>query len=131
MPEEDYSPKIGVAVALTPVPSQVVLPTGIIDQTFYFLAAIRTSLESANATTASLKDLAQGMAQEEQLLDSHIGGWALIWGSGIEVTGDLDLAVAINSSLYYILSSIRIDTPWSLSPGSLATNGYNGHTFWE
>jgi hypothetical protein len=30
----------------------------------------------------------------------------------------------VNSSLYYILSSVREDWPWSLSPGSLSSNGY-------
>ncbi len=33
--------------------------------------------------------------------------------------------------MYYIISSIRPDWPWSLSPGGLASNGYNGHTFWD
>merc|ERR1712226_1193038 len=40
-------------------------------------------------------------------------------------------AVALNSSLYAILSSIRADGPaFSISPGGL-TNGYNGHVFWD
>eukprot|EP00392_Amoebophrya_sp_AT5.2_P018437 g18976.t1 len=34
-------------------------------------------------------------------------------------------------SLYYLLSSFREDVSWSSSPGGLATNGYNGHVFWD
>lgn len=37
--------------------------------------------------------------------------WNNIWSSGIEVGGNLGLAQAINSSLYYILSSVRPDWP--------------------
>lgn len=38
-----------------------------------------------------------------------------------------DLACAVNSSLYAILSSVRNDRQFGLSPGGL-TAGYNGHT---
>ena len=34
-------------------------------------------------------------------------------------------------SLYYLLSSVREDVSWSLSPAGLATNGYSGHVFWD
>ena len=49
----------------------------------------------------------------------------------IEVVGNLDLAQAVNASLYFIRSSIRPDWPLGLSPGGLASNSYNGHTFWD
>ena len=64
--------------------------------------------------------------------------WENIWSQGgIELSGDasnsevLRLQQVTNSSLYWILSSIRSDWPWGLSPGSLASNGYNGHSFWD
>jgi len=41
------------------------------------------------------------------------------------------VAKAVNSSLYYILSSLREDRQFSLSPGGLASNAYNGHVFWD
>ncbi len=44
---------------------------------------------------------------------------------------DLLLKQATYSSLYYLLSSVRSDWPYSLSPGGLASNGYNGHSFWD
>jgi len=70
-------------------------------------------------------------AQPTSLLNQHIAAWNGIWASGIEVGGKLGLAQVINSSIYYILSSVREDWPRSLSPGGLASNGYNGHTFWD
>jgi hypothetical protein len=32
---------------------------------------------------------------------------------------------------YALLSTVRADTRYSSSPGGLATNSYNGHTFWD
>ena len=49
----------------------------------------------------------------------------------MRVSGNQRLSRAINSSLYYLLSSSSPDLPLSLSPGGLASNGYNGHTFWD
>jgi hypothetical protein len=45
----------------------------------------------------------------------------------VDIGGNLNLAQVVNSGWYYIVSSIRADWPWSLSPGSLASNGYNGY----
>ena len=45
--------------------------------------------------------------------------------------GDQQIATAINSSLYYIYNSIRDDWPYGISPGGLAINAYNGHSFWD
>ena len=56
--------------------------------------------------------------------------WAdTIWPAGFE-TDRADLALAVNTSLYAILSSVRNDRPFGLSPGGL-TAGYNGHSFWD
>jgi trehalose/maltose hydrolase-like predicted phosphorylase len=60
----------------------------------------------------------------------HVDEWAQLWSSGMWVD-NLDLARVINSSLFYILISARGDLPYSTSPGSLASNAYNGHTFWD
>ena len=66
-----------------------------------------------------------------QLYAEHVAAWGVLWESGFEVTGRPDVAAVVNSSLYFILSSVREDTLHSLSPGGLASNGYNGHTFWD
>jgi len=65
------------------------------------------------------------------LLAEHEGAWAELWKSGLEVKGRRDVAQAVNASIYYLLSSLREDTVHSLSPGGLASNAYNGHTFWD
>ena len=61
----------------------------------------------------------------------HTKAWHALTAAGhVEVEGDLELAQVVNSSLYSILSSTREDFPYGLSPGSLANDGYNGHSFW-
>jgi len=58
------------------------------------------------------------------LLPSHTQQWAAEWQEGsVHVSGNPRLSRAINSSLYYLLSSSSPDLPLSLSPGGLASNG--------
>ena len=55
-----------------------------------------------------------------ELHDTHRQAWADIWASGVWISGNLALAQAVNASFYFVVSSIRDDWPWSLSPGTLA-----------
>jgi len=56
-----------------------------------------------------------------------------LWNSGkIDIEGNLELSQAVHGSMYYILSSIRADWPYGLSPGGLpGGEEYMGHTFWD
>ena len=57
--------------------------------------------------------------------------WRQRWAAGrIEIAGDLALAQTTNSSLYFLLSAIREDWEYGLSPGGLASSAYHGHVFW-
>jgi hypothetical protein len=105
------------------------------DTKLAFIAAIRTSLDvSSNETPASaaIGDYTEGrlMFESGSLLTSHCAGWSALWESGIEVSGRPDIAAAVNSSLFAILSSVRDDWAFGLAPGGL-TNYYNGHSFWD
>jgi trehalose/maltose hydrolase-like predicted phosphorylase len=71
------------------------------------------------------------MSLGELVWSNHVHAWQDIWDSGLEVAGNVELAKAINSSMYYVLSSISSDWPYGLSPGSLSSNSYNGHSFWD
>eukprot|EP00927_Polykrikos_kofoidii_P025717 TRINITY_DN23056_c0_g1_i2.p1 TRINITY_DN23056_c0_g1~~TRINITY_DN23056_c0_g1_i2.p1 ORF type:complete len:881 (+),score=121.14 TRINITY_DN23056_c0_g1_i2:76-2718(+) len=97
-----------------------------------FLAATRTSLESDDPEAEAVKDyMAAAALNAHDLYSEHTAAWSKLWESGFEVAGRMDVARAVNSSLYFLLSSIREDAVYSLSPGGLASNGYNGHTFWD
>jgi protein-glucosylgalactosylhydroxylysine glucosidase len=90
-------------------------------------------LEAAVATY----ELGLELAAAGSLEASHAAAWAKgVWGDRSVAVGtgnstSLELARVVNASFYYIMASNRVDYPWGLSPGGLASNGYNGHTFWD
>lgn len=110
----------------------------------------RTSLDAKDPVQSVTKDYYNAYTHRQQLASLHILEWKKLWDARIEFQGNLPLAQVydnfcafilennffsyplfltycikvVNSSLYYILSSAREDWPWSLSPGSLSSNGY-------
>jgi trehalose/maltose hydrolase-like predicted phosphorylase len=119
-----------IAVATTTV-SPVSVEAGLL-ATFPILTTIYTSLESSNPDLEAELAYLDALAQfPQQLYEDHAAQWNSLWQARIEVQGNLPLAQVINSSLYYLLSSVREDSPWSLSPGGLASNLYNSHVFWD
>ena len=57
--------------------------------------------------------------------------WARLWSGRIEVLGDPTLATEVNASEFYLWSSTRAGSDWSISPAGLSSNGYDGHIFWD
>lgn len=49
----------------------------------------------------------------------------------IDVIGDTSIASKVYSTLYYEIASVREDWAYGTSPGSLSSDGYNGHMFWD
>jgi trehalose/maltose hydrolase-like predicted phosphorylase len=49
----------------------------------------------------------------------------------VQIGGNLTIASTVNASLYYILSATRPDWQYGLSPGGLARDDYEGHSFWD
>jgi hypothetical protein len=99
-----------------------------------FISAYRTSLDLDESLVeeAAMTDYKSGreVADAGKLYTAHVDGWAKLWESGIEIEGRPDVAIAVNASLYAILSSTRDDWAYGLAPGGL-TNYYNGHSFWD
>lgn len=128
LPEIPHGDKVGVGVAAIDVPASL---TAEHNTTFFFLATIRTTIEAADPPGAALADLQAAVVQATQLQGEHVAAWAALWQAGVEIAGRDDVAMAVNASLYYIISSVREDRTFSLSPGGLASNAYSGHTFWD
>lgn len=132
-------PKVNVSIIMTPVGQNRPFGTNEFCKTikrtdpFTFLSVFQTSLESSNPHEKSIsifKELSKIPAQI--LFREHLYAWNLLRTNiGIEVSDNIELSNNIQTSLYYILSSIREDWDYSLSPGSLSTNTYNGHIFWD
>ncbi len=155
-PEFPGGQKVQVAMVSTPFPASVQAPANS-NVTYTFITALATDigiplaihrsvckrnsclcpclLLAGDCDTGSTVlqcaqmryDNATGLPSGE-LLSRHVSAWGQVWSHRIEVSGDLTLAQAVNASAYYILSSIRADWPWSLSPGGLGSNSYNGHS---
>lgn len=118
-------------VVTTPPKAPLSLKAGD-SKTLYFITALVTSLNSTDCAADAKALHAAATAGVSTLLAAHVAQWAARWESGsLDVEGDLFLAQALNSSLYAIRSSIRPDMPYGLSPGGLASNAYEGHTFWD
>lgn len=129
--EEASYPDVHIAVVSFPSSPVANLLPGT-TQTLNLYTAITTSLDSTDPGTAALAAYRSAQkAQVQALLESHKSAWHSNWEGRIEVGGNLGLAQVINSSYYYLLSSMHTQVPWSISPGGLASNGYNGHMFWD
>jgi trehalose/maltose hydrolase-like predicted phosphorylase len=114
------------------IPAGFVTVAGGATAVVFAVQAVVTSLNSTNVTADALAALHRGLVASTQLLAAHEAAWAARSAAGgVEVAGDLQLAQALNASLYFIRSSIRADYPHGLSPGGLASDGYGGHTFWD
>jgi hypothetical protein len=122
-----------ILTTLLPSPALQV-PSSAAFATYFHFTVVRTSIETApgdlEAATIAEYSAALGAASAGRLHAEHVEEWdQTIWASGFE-TDRGDLAAAVNSSLYAILSSVRNDREFGLSPGGL-TGGYNGHGFWD
>ena len=108
-----------------------------------YLAVVRTTLESSvtrsTALAAAQAELAtHAAAGSAALAASHAAAWADAFGlssgalgGGIEVAGNLQFAAQINSSLYYLLCSVRSDWAQGVSEGGIGSEAYRGMMFCE
>ena len=132
-PELYGMPPTHVGLAFEQMPATLMLSSGA--PVRRFVAAVHTDLEGiaapelAGAAKATLA--AAMMLSPAALLAEHTAGWAAVHRSGIEIAGNTTVARAVNASLYYIHSAIRADWPHGLSPGGLATDSYDGRSFWD
>lgn len=135
---------IPIAITYSNVEQSLEVKAGILSK-LYSIVAVRTGGDCNEDTckngedynnqlgALTLDDATSSMALvvNGTFHESHSKEFSNLFESGVEIIGRPDVSKAINSSLYYLLSSIRNDTHYSLSPGGLASNSYNGHTFWD
>jgi len=62
----------------------------------------------------------------------HESAWSDLWSrGGIELESSPKLATQLNSSFYYMLSSVREDVVQGVGPGGIQTDGYKGNYYWD
>jgi trehalose/maltose hydrolase-like predicted phosphorylase len=140
IPETPDTPTTRVCMRSTNLPDVINVAGEDCGKTITFVTAVRTSLDSADPEANVAADYAAAVELQENvetkgvptpLQTEHIAAWAQLWNAGIEFEGARpDAAIAVNASLYAILSSVRDDWPYGLAPGGL-TNYYSGHSFWD
>jgi trehalose/maltose hydrolase-like predicted phosphorylase len=83
--------------------------------------------------------LADSTAPAAALDASHAAAWAQAYGTasggggggGIELAGSPEFAARVNSSLYYLLCSVRSDWAQGISEGGIGSQAYRGMMFWS
>lgn len=114
-----------------------------------FLATVVSSLDQPDnrGSAQSLEALAQSLhvsasaVPMDALAAEHSSAWAGLRSAGIEVMPNsssaeavrraMDVASHINSSTYYLLSSVRDDHYAGISPGGIASASYQGAVFMD
>ena len=102
-------PKMELAVAFTPPPRTELFVSKSEDWEIHiFITAVSSSLEGKDPRVKVMNDFenAKCLIQKDYLTfwKSHENDWNDIWKSGtIKVDGNLQLAQAVNSSMYYII----------------------------
>eukprot|EP01040_Poterioochromonas_malhamensis_P014844 gene14844-16507_t len=133
IPETSTGSTTTVCFVADSIPSSITIDQSLSGKKLIYVTAYRTSLDSSSPLDSAKADYADARTltdENNSLFQKHTAEWKNVWQSGIEISGRPDVAVAVNASLFAILSSVRSDWPYGLAPGGL-TNYYNGHSFWD
>jgi len=128
-----------VAAAYTAVPPQISVKANS-KENFRFVVSFAQNLTDVDEDPlAFAKTQLDAAMSDTDLYEKHVQRWENLWssssgGGSVDVkvnSDDNKLNEVIHSSIYSILTSVRSELPFGLSPGGLSTNGYEGHTFWD
>jgi trehalose/maltose hydrolase-like predicted phosphorylase len=87
-----------------------------------------SSTPESDARTESQQAAHRGFAAFEQ---ENRTAWDAVWKADIGVDGDPALQQAIRASEYTLYASIAPNSPASLGPSGLSSDGYAGMVFWD
>ncbi len=100
--------------------------------TFYkYVAAVRTAAGTQAADEALGISRAAASRGYDALLRESADAWHRLWETDIVVDSTPDFQRLVHSMLFYLLSSVREDSNFSVPPMGLSTAGYYGHVFWD
>jgi trehalose/maltose hydrolase-like predicted phosphorylase len=80
---------------------------------------------------AAEKARKMAMLGYKALYERHAAAWKKLWESDILVPDDPRMQTVIHSMLFYLLSSARENSAFSIPPMGLSSAGYYGHVFWD
>lgn len=130
VPEVENGVKPLVGVATSDFSGVIEVQAGMVLQVPW-ITAIYTSMDARDPMRAAEKAYEEALTKVKALYAEHVAAWRKLYDSRLVISQDLRLIQVTNAAMYYMLSSMRDDWPWSISPGGLASDGYNGHIFWD
>jgi trehalose/maltose hydrolase-like predicted phosphorylase len=114
---------VGQQVTLHMLPGRPVVVTKFV--------AVRTGPAAAPPSASLARSVVAAHTGFGRLLAANDAAWSSLWSGRIDVLGDPALATDVNASEFYLWSSTRPHSDWSISPGGLSSGGYDGHIFWD
>jgi trehalose/maltose hydrolase-like predicted phosphorylase len=100
--------------------------------TFTKYVAVVTGRESKTPEVDAIAEAQQAWrAGAEALEKENRAAWDAVWSAGIDVDGDPGLQQAIRANEYTLFASIAENSPDSLGPSGLTSDGYAGMIFWD
>jgi trehalose/maltose hydrolase-like predicted phosphorylase len=95
------------------------------------VTVVRSGESRPPEATAQQESAAVAARGPAAVFGDNDAAWAALWADRIDVLGNETLATEMNASEFYLWASARRGVDWSLSPGGLSSDGYNGHVFWD
>ncbi|MGB0123621.1 MAG: discoidin domain-containing protein [Silvibacterium sp.] len=100
--------------------------------TFVKFVAVVTGRESAAPEAEARKESRQAARRELAAFErENRAAWDAVWKADILVDDNAALQQAIRASEYTLYASIAADSPDSLGPSGLSSDGYAGMVFWD
>jgi trehalose/maltose hydrolase-like predicted phosphorylase len=100
--------------------------------TFTKYVAVVSRRDSSNPKVDARKESEDAANRGlDSLLQENRAAWDGVWKSDIVVDDDLALQQAIRANEYTLFASISADSPMSLGPSGLSSDGYAGMVFWD
>ncbi len=100
--------------------------------TFYkYAALVRSATADRGMEKASRISQSARSRGYDTLSQESAGEWHRLWQTDIVVDSTPQFQTLVHSMLFYLLSSARADSDYSIPPMGLSTAGYYGHVFWD
>eukprot|EP00040_Diaphanoeca_grandis_P037209 m.241379 g.241379 ORF g.241379 m.241379 type:complete len:829 (-) comp33773_c2_seq1:1694-4180(-) len=139
VPETNESTKATIGVCSSDMEGQSLTVKAGAIETVMFARTVYSNIDTdrnnssqGNPVEIAESNFKSAVAQgADALWASHVSAMSALTQPGVEVGGNIELGRVINATLNALLATVRQDVIYSSSPGGLATNAYNGHTFWD
>jgi trehalose/maltose hydrolase-like predicted phosphorylase len=94
-------------------------------------ASVSQSANVNGAVGEAITALRGALQDETRTLNEHKAAWQRLWRSDIVIHGPRKDQQVIHSCMFYLLSSVREGSIWSIPPMGLSNNAFSGHVFWD